>query len=231
MNIVDIRKTLKNDRQRRFFAITFLIAIIPSTVLAWYSVEQDRLDRDYKAFINIEFAEFETTEVVKSEISMSGKSIEVFLMGTVLEDGEIKSVEKKLSDYSLEEYSIHVVQALVNGSFSKDELNNIINEHGLSDKISIEEAKQNKKMLDVITSARDMQQSVSEEILILYPEVISAGFAETVNKDGKLEFTVLLNVTENIGDDKTERLSNWLDGKFKKPVKIIQNIIVVEEEN
>ena len=230
MNIVDIRKILKNNRQRRFFAITLLIAVIPSTVLAWYSVEQDRLDRNYKAFVNTEFAVFETTEVVKSDLSVSGKSIEVFLMGTVLEEDDIKSVEKKLPKYSLDDYSLHVVQASVNGSFSKEELNNMINEHGLSDKISIEEAKQNKKMLDVITSAKDLQESVSEEIHVLYPEVVSAGFTETVDKDGKAEFTVLLNVTENPGSDKIENLSRWLDGKFKKPVKIIQNVIVVEEE-
>ena len=231
MKIVDIKKIVSNKRQRRFFAITIMLVILPSTVLAWYSVEQDRIDRNYKSFVNTEFAAYETTDVVKSELSLSDKSIEVFLMGTVLEDEDIKNVEKKLPQYDLQGYELHVVQASANGSFSKEEFNDMINEHAVSNKISLEEAKQNKKMLDVITSARELQQSVSEEILMLYPEVISAGFTETVDNDKKTEFTLLLNVKEKLADDKKESLSRWLDGKFKKPVKIIQNVIVVEEDN
>ena len=226
MNIVNVKAILQNKRQRRFLALTVIIAILPSTVLAWYSVEQDRIDRSYKNFIDNEFV-FENTQIVKSEIYTSDKLIEVFLMGDRITDEELSQVEKSLPEYKLDGYELNVVQTSIAGGFSKDEISSMMDENH---KITVEEAKQNKKMLEVITSARELQESVSKEILILYPEVISAGFTDTIGKDEKTEFTAILNVTETLSEDKLATLNNWIKDKFNKPVKIVQVVVPLEEK-
>ena len=226
MNIVNVKAILQNKRQRRFLALTVIIAILPSTVLAWYSVEQDRIDRSYKNFIDNEFV-FENTQIVKSEIYTSDKLIEVFLMGDRITVEELSQVEKSLPEYKLDGYELNVVQTSIAGGFSKDEISSMMDENH---KITVEEAKQNKKMLEVITSARELQESVSKEILILYPEVISAGFTDTIDKDEKTEFTAVLNVTETLSEDKLATLNNWIKDKFNKPVKIVQVVVPSEEK-
>lgn len=227
MNIVDIKEIFRDARQRRFLLLTILIAIIPSTIMAAYSVEQDRINRSYKDFLDVEFADFDHTEIVKADISIQNKTIEVFLMGNTIDDKEIENLESKLPEYGLKNYEFNVFQTNLSGVISKDELDDVMSKGGFMDKNLLEEAKKNKKMLDLITASEELQTNVAREVLTLYPNVLSAGFSDTVNRKEETEFTMVMNVSKFMEEEDLKNMGQWLEKRFNKEVHIRQ--ILVEE--
>ena len=227
MNIVDIRKLFRDDRQRRFLALTILIAILPSTIMAGVTVRQDTVNRNYKEFLQTEFAGFENTEIVKADISIPEKKLEVFLMGNILEEKEIDGLRATLPEYGLEDYEFNIVQTSLSKSISGDALDDVINKSGFMDKKTMEEAKKNKKMLEVVTASEELKSSVSKEILTLYPNVQSAGFTETVDREGKSTFTLVVNVSEYLEEESLQNMETWLNERFGKEVNVKQ---ILEEQ-
>ena len=225
MNIVDIKKIFKNKKQRNFLVLTIVIAIIPSSFLAWCSVKQDRIHKNYKEFLETEFAPFENTEIVKADISITDKEMEVFLMGDRIEENSIQSLHDKLSEYELENYKMHIIQTNLEGGVSREELDHMIHEGGFLDKETVIESEKDKKMLELINASKELQKSVSREILLLYPNVQKVGFTETLDRKEKVDFTLVLTVFESFEEEEIKHISQWMKERFNKEVTIEQILI------
>ena len=222
MKIVGLKELFDTRRERRFFILTMLIAIIPSTIMAGVTVRQDQVNRNFKTFLMEEFSQFENTEIVKADIDMTDKKSEVFLMGNPVDEKSIETIKSHLCNYGLDKYDFTVVQTNVTGGISKDELDSVLNGSGFMDKESVENAKQNKKMLDMYKSSEEQKTGVSKEVLTLYPNVQKAGFAESVNRDDETELELIIEVIENLKDDELINMENWLHERFNKDVNVKQ---------
>ena len=183
------------------------------------------MNRNFKSFLVNEFVEFDNTKIVKADISKTDKQLEVFLMGNPVDEKSIEDIKVRLPEYGLEKYELSVVQTNVSGGISLDDLDDMINKNGFMDKETIEEANKNKNMLDVLTSSQELKKSVSKEILTLYPTVQNAGFADTVNRDDKDGFTLVIDVSEYIIDDDLKNMEKWLHDRFGKEVNVKQILI------
>ena len=225
MKIVDIRALFDTPKERRFFALTMLIAIVPSAIMAGITVQQDQMNRNFKSFLVNEFESFDNTKIVKADISKADKQLEVFLMGNPVDEKSIEDMKVRLPEYGLEKYELSVVQTNVSGGISLDDLDDMINKNGFMDKETIEEANKNKNMLDILTSSQELKKSISKEILTLYPNVQNAGFADTVNRDDKDGFTLVIDVSEYIIDDDLKNMEKWLHDRFGKEVNVKQILI------
>ena len=220
MKVVNIKAIVKNKKQRIFFIVTVIIAIVPSFLFAGFAVQKDQATREFNKFIENEFV-FENTEIVKSDLLIKDKRINVFLIGRVIKDDVINSIEKQLPEYNLGGYDLHVVQTNIEGSFSDEELDLIENSEA-GEKISQEEARRNKNQLDIMNTSKELKQSVSKEILALHPEVVSAGLAELTNSKDDKEYLIVLRVTERISKKDENSLEKWMKEKFDKDIHVVQ---------
>ena len=93
------------------------------------------------------------------------------------------------------------------------------------DNHTVEEAKKNKKMLDFLISSTELKEGVSKEILTLYPNVINAGFADSVNRDDETKLVLVIDVSDYLEDAELINMANWLKSRFNKDVSIKQVLV------
>lgn len=223
MKVTSTENFVKTAKHRVMVAIVIAVAIIPSGILAAQTVQESYIDSHYKTFLQEEL-NFSQTQIVKSNIDVDSKQIEVVLIGEVLDSSEIRQIEKKLGDYGLSGYKMNIVQTHLDNGITKEELNDILNS---------EESKQNitqmeqdlyntKKLLEMQTQAKDLQLNTVKELMVLYPKVKSAGFIDLYDKDNNKRFCVVLNVEDKLKDNEIDNMRQWLKTRFKEDIDVVQ---------
>lgn len=90
-------------------AIIVTLVLIPSIFIGASTVKDTFIKRSVDEFINKEFR-FENTSVVKSSYDTTLKTIEVSLLGSVVEPKEIDKLTALLKDYKLDDYTLRITQ-------------------------------------------------------------------------------------------------------------------------
>lgn len=202
MKIVDVRKLINNKKQRKLLAFTIILAIIPSGFLAFDLVKQEHAEQDYEKFITSEF-NYRHTEIVKSVISYRDKKINIFLIGSVISEKEMKRLEKSLPLYGLEDYTLHIVQASSEQDFTDEELTAVFRK----EKLIADKKRSTEENMD---ADEGTEKNLISEIMILYPEIEEAGFTELTDKEKEKERSLVLKVREPLGKEKRNALEKWL---------------------
>ena len=239
MKATDSKALVRTKKDRLVLFVIIAVAIIPSSILAWESVQQTIDERQYHAFVKEEF-EFDNTQVLKSSISTEDKTIEVVLFGEELDSKELKEIHKDAKEYGLDKYELKISQTRIDNGISRSEIDELFGteeDPGILTDMG-KELESTKKLLDLQNKTIDLQKATADEILLLYPKVKSAGFTtlsyikeepkdnegvttESTAKDG--QFALVLVVDEKLRDEEEANLNTWLKTKFEKPVVIIQH--------
>ena len=83
--------------------------MIPSIILGAVTVYSSVVDSSISKFLSRELV-FADTQVVQSSTDKMERKISVSLVGMPVSDEKIAQLQERLTDYGLEDYSLHVVQ-------------------------------------------------------------------------------------------------------------------------
>lgn len=110
---------------KRKVIIISIIAIIPSILLAYPFIKESKIESNVQKYIKNEF-DYQDTQVVKSNIDIKNKRIELALIGKVLDENEISNLTKKLNEYNLKDMTLRITQTEVEKGISKEDISKII---------------------------------------------------------------------------------------------------------
>ncbi|MDO5422672.1 MAG: DUF389 domain-containing protein [Eubacteriales bacterium] len=100
----------KRQKQvRRLITIITVLTVIPSVLVGGLKVYQSVMEQNFTSYLNNEFV-FSDTQVVKSEIDLREREVSVSLVGSQIGNDVIERLEQKLSQYNLNNYTLHVTQ-------------------------------------------------------------------------------------------------------------------------
>lgn len=115
------KKTLldpqREGRVRRYILIVVTITVIPSVVMAFNIVSASILEKKAQDFVAKEIS-FDNTQVISKSLSkVEGQNIlEVFLLGEVIKEDQLKTLKGKLKNYGLEDVDLKIKQGVGNNS-------------------------------------------------------------------------------------------------------------------
>ena len=222
MKIVKKNEWLSNYQKCIFLSIIILLAVVPSCFLAWQSVQEINLQKQYNQFIRNEL-NFDNTQVVKSEIDTTPKIIRVALIGSVLDDSTLDKIQKALPQYNLGEYQLEVTQTQLEQGITQEQLAVILSsqqQNNPSDDLE-KQQKNLQTVLDVQSKAKELQINTAKEILLLYPSVKSVGFSQMQNMDDTF-FALVLQVDCLLDQDTIITMKSWLEHKFNTKTEVLQ---------
>ena len=198
--IMKIKKAQKEMslKNRSLMVLIVVLALVPSVFLAREHVKSSALLQ----FVKEEY-QFKNTHVVQSNIDHIQKKCDIILVGSVIPNEKLKEIESKKGKYHLEDYSFHVIQNQVEQNVMLDNI----------DVNSIEEYQ---------VKAKEEQANIASELLILYPQIESAGFLDAYVREDEPSFTLLLQVKEELDDELIEKIKRWIDSRMEGNLEIVQ---------
>ena len=135
--VSDREKPESLGKKRVFMAIIVVLIILPSAVLGRQSINEARLQDDYKQFMRNEFT-IENVQVVKSSINPQSKVIKVALMGDSVSKDAIDDIRDSMDEYNLGDYELQLNQANYDYYVSYNEIEEFI--ENLKESIEEEDA-------------------------------------------------------------------------------------------
>ena len=223
MNITRNKDLLHSKKSRFLLFILLLAAIIPSCFLAWETVTESRMEKNFRMFLNREF-QFEHTYVVTSELNSQEKQIIISLIGSVINNSQIQSIEEKMANYKLEDYSLKIMQTHLDSGITKEELDLILEKNDKTDLTSNvdSELKETQMLLKLQQTEDALAAEILEEMQILYPKIASCGFTDLYNKEDKsTRPALLLILREPLKDEELQSIQKWIAYKMKQNIQIL----------
>lgn len=206
------------------------ITVIPSIFLAYQIVNESMVESYAQKYIT-ECFKFDNTEVVQTKIDIDSNTINIALLGEVIDNEQILELQDKLSDYSLSDMTLKITQTNVNDENEVDveKIKEMIANQVESD-IDIETLKTLLEYSQENTNNADFDISdITNELSALYPNIkkSSLGYVETASKNGQTTRTavVIIETSANLSQSEKKSLKNWLSIKMQeKNIVLYENI-------
>ena len=224
MHITHNKQLLKSAKSRIILTALLVVAIIPSSFLAWQTVHDTKLQKNFNAFLKNEF-QFNNSQVVTSDIDPTSNTISVSLIGSVISNESIDLLKESMSNYQLENYSLEIIQTQIEAGITKEELDKIISagkDQFFNSNIS-QELEDLKLLQSIQQNELEQRQDILRELKILHPEIKSAGFTTLYNNEENNESTetLIILVNESPDTEQLDRLKNWLNNKLNSEIQIL----------
>lgn len=219
---------------------TFLILVaVPSAITTWRIVEQNIFERKVQAFVNREFGCLAETQLLNYSYIDSDtlKSIEVSLIGTVLQPAQIASISERMSLYNLNNTQLKVVQGGVSG-VDETQLSSTIMQGVV--KVTQEQLDYQRSLSDSLRSIVDtyrMRDAEADELLpvlqVLFPKVSHIAISHTMVTSVKEQLSrpstlVVAYVSSPLLPEERLKLYEWLVAR--KGTKALQLFVEQEEK-
>lgn len=112
--ILHFPKKIQVDRERgkkvtRIFGGIVIATIVPSIILTFSIVQSTIAEQRARRFVEHELS-IENAHVVRHKYDHREKSLQVMLLGNSLDSANIRRIEKRLSDYKLDDVSLQIIQ-------------------------------------------------------------------------------------------------------------------------
>ncbi len=199
-----------------------LVTAVPSVYLATHLVREEMYKANARKFIAQEFA-LKDTQVADSRINYQTRTLEVALVGQIIPETELRSIESRLPARKLSGSKIVVRQsggtlpdiAGLKSTISRDLY--IESQQDLQRRD--EKIKQLQRELDARNAVFLSAEDISAELRAQYPSVssVSIGDAVEVRADATKKPLVLLSVksTKPLSTEERLRIENWFKVRTK----------------
>lgn len=189
----------KEKRVRRYILIVVTITVIPSIIMAYNIVTRSIVEKKIQQFVNNELT-FDNTQLISKNFrSIEDKNVlEVFLLGEVISDDIISTIQKKLKNYGLTDIELKVRQGV--GDNIKQDITSL--------RLGVIE--------DLYRKNEELIKNKDKKILLLENEVnrlkAESFPVEDISKEIKalnknlVEFTISKNIYTNFAKQKTDTL-------------------------
>lgn len=228
-----IRQAQQKRINRAVIAIT-IITVIPSVYIGMITVRDSVIARNVSSYLSNEFV-FPDTQVVQSSTDKQNKVISVSLVGVPVADEALTVLEKEMSRYNLEGYTLHVTQ---NSILMEDEVEDTdkitiaIQENTISE-LQAQLAEEQEK---VIAMEKDVEAYKAEQAAAIDCQDLSKNAAvifENLNNcscgimsDSEGDYIMFVTeVAEPLTEEEKRALTNWLKNETG-----IERIEILERE-
>ena len=224
MKITRNKNFLKSAKSRIVLTILLLLAIIPSSYLAWQTITENEIQKHFQSFISTEF-QFESTQVVTSNIDQQDKVMYVSLIGNIINEDSIHNIESHLPEYQLDDYQLEIIQTHINTGVTREELQKLL-EQNLPSKITADitdSSSEAELLLKVEQEEQKLIADTLEELHILYPQIVSSGFTVMYQNDVDNDTPALvLKVSSLLTAKEEEKVKKWIETRTDKKIELLQ---------
>ncbi len=216
---VPYHRSISQKQQRRVNGIIItivVIAVIPSCYIGAKTVHDSFIETNVNNYLEKEFT-FPDTQVVKTDVDNARKVVSVSLIGTTLSDDVIDMLEKQLSVYNLDGYSLRVTQNVLQEGESSDKVTIVVQENTIADlRNQVEEqADTIENMQEEINGYQEAEERsqdirlLSTRVAQIYPHVKDCHVG--IMFDGEDEVIVLIATAEEPLEEYEENsIQSWL---------------------
>jgi uncharacterized hydrophobic protein (TIGR00271 family) len=210
--------TSQKKKLNRLISVIITLVLIPSIYFGYSLVQKEKfMDNAAKYVRNVSVVE--GNYLLKNEIDPKNKSIILVYGGTSLEENQKQEIINKGKDFSLKNTEIEIRQGL-----SFDELTKKRSE---VDDMKVEMnrltllLKDKERQVDSLTTRNLVGRQVLDEIITLYPQIISCSFSDsylfndTVPDPKKLEIVVFTTLDSSLSEIDKAKIENWLMARLK----------------
>lgn len=215
-HLEDIRQEKKVNR---YIILIVIVTIVPSIFMAYRIVDKSIFENNARKFIDNEFT-FLNTQVVSKSINYKNKSIELLVIGNILDKPVLDTLNKKLPYYKLADVRLVVRQGLnARQHLDLSQIRASILEDVFKDRA--DSLKQND-----VNSPAVADSMVLAELKVLYPSVISFGINKTIVHSTAKQPTDTVNValatfSNKLAEKEINKLSGWLKLRYQMPKLIV----------
>ena len=197
-----------------------LVLVLPSGFLALERVRQNSVQEHYQTFLTEEM-QFDDAQIVKSSLDQETQVLHVALIGALLDEDTLADLQARLARYELGAYTLEVTQVSVEQGVTQQELEALLARQEAEAPGQADPSAQ--QLLALQASAAAEKDQAIRELLSLYPEVSSAGFASLRAQDqDEPVFSLVLSARPPLGQEDLSRLQRWLDSKDLPVEQILQ---------
>ena len=224
---VTVLDPVKETKIKRYILIIVILTIIPSIVMAYNIVTRELKEKRISQFITNEFNKENIQVVSRTLNKIKGKEVlEVFVLGDILSNENIKEIKNSLGEYKLDDLEIKIKQGVGNNaipdvaSLKASVIEDLYrkNEEIINNKdkqISLLESEVKR-----LSSGDYPVNDISLEIKTLNKNISQFTITNSIISDlnkSKLDTLVLVYAKFNMRQSGSEikRLNNWLVKRLK----------------
>lgn len=226
------------EKRVKRYIITFCaIVIIPSAFL-FIKITKKSIFESRAKFFSKNVLEYKGSEIIneKYNYDKSGSEIEIFMIGKQVPDDIIWVWKNKLNDYDLNNTNLKIIQNKDNkeeltGTITKEVKTGIIKDLY---ELNYKELQSKNKIIDSLNNKIKLSNKnnydwdqLKNEIFVLYPELVSMYFSNSILIDSTSIDTIPILITRWEKDNNyPNKLNNWLRLRLD-----IDSIEIIEEKN
>ncbi|MCM1495822.1 MAG: DUF389 domain-containing protein [Bacteroides sp.] len=228
-----IRQAQQKRINRVVIAIT-IITIIPSVYIGMITVRDSVIARNVSSYLSNEFV-FPDTQVVQTSTDKQNKVISVSLVGVPVADEVLTVLEKEMSRYNLEGYTLHVTQnsfLAEDGVEDTDKITIAVQENTISElQAQLEEEQEKLAAMEQDVKAYEAAQQeaincqeLSKNAAVIFERLDDCSCG--IMSDSKGEYIMFVAETvEPLTEEEKQALTNWLKNETG-----IERIEILERE-
>ena len=185
------------------------MAVIPSVLIGGLQVFQTVMEQNFSNYMNDVFS-FSETQVVKSEIDMRNREVSVSLVGTQIPDDVIRRLEQSMTQYNLENYSLHVTQNKISQTDNSDLVTIAVQEKTIQDLQAQIDANQEK--LDTMEAVLEEQldcRMLSKKAEQIFTKLADCSCGVMSDQNGDY-ILMIASAAESLLPEEEETIQNWL---------------------
>lgn len=233
VNIFDFKKKVFVDKQRekrvKHIIVTIaVLTMLPSTLLTYMLVRENFFTSKANNFV-AQVVTSEQTQVIAKEVDYHTKEIRLVTIGEEIPEKELTRMKSQMENFGLEDAKLSIVQGTKN--LSASELKTMLNDPASrqADKnaqlLANEQQRADKlqKELDVYKKTELQAQSISAEMVTLFPEAARVSIARTfsyaVSDSLQKDSLTLVSLTlkKKLNTETREKMEEWLKTRLKTP--------------
>jgi uncharacterized hydrophobic protein (TIGR00271 family) len=233
---VKFADTLKQRRVHRTIAIFSTVIILPSIVVAWMVVRENRFEYAVEKFEQEYANAFENTQFTKIERSyhmIDSSEIVVHTIGEPLTNFQVNQMNGKLKEFGLQKTKLTLSHRLAyRGAAGNDEvttafLENIYKRSEATLKSKEERISQLEKELATLKADDISYSQIAKELAINYPSLrkitLSKGLQMNVSAQTTADYVVVMTEwTSPTDTQELKRMEEWLKVRLD-----ITNVVVI----
>jgi uncharacterized hydrophobic protein (TIGR00271 family) len=199
----------RERRMKKVISIIVLITIIPSIIIAYFTVQKILFEQRAEEFIKKEF-HFDKTLVLSQRIDYENDQIDLVLIGAIVPGDTIAYRKSKAAAYNLNEETVHITQGINDTA--------AIDVNALKSGIVEEVYSQNEKALDEKDKIiLDLQSKLSDYKKNDFPVKNIAGELKALNEN-VLSLSIQDGVYYNIATNSSDTVTTAYVTFKKRPV-------------
>ena len=235
----------KEKKARIYTAVFVVLTIIPSIIIGSRVIRESYFKQNALKFVN-ENMKFADARVINKDFlfSSDSTSIEITLIGDVVNDNRIKELNNKLQYYNLKDTKLYIYQQKDNFNKIKNKLNKdlkfgLLDELYKKNELAVKDRDSKIKFLEgQLDNYRKSEYPVaalSHEIKIVFPELKTFSFSNVIiaNIDNMSSDTIPTAVTEWSTNNIPEvKFKNWLSARLNvKKLRIVATKVKKPKDN